>query len=115
MNVRDLLDGVRESWVSNPNIAPTRTITYTHSIDNTPLPIDCFVSGAEFNSDLADDKVVNTLSCSAVKLTIEPTIKDKITYNGKDYRVSRWDKMGNLYRVIAENGKRNKTTSRRFT
>ena len=112
MDVRDLIDKTRASFVDSSN-APTRAIVYTRSSDDLEIPLNAFVSGVEFNQDDKDDKKANRISCRTLILEQEPTKTDKITINAIVYYVRMWDKTGNAYTVEADN-KRNKVSARKF-
>jgi len=113
MSVRDLIDSTRASFVASTS-APTRAIIYKRNRDSLEIPLNSFVSGVEFNQEEKDDKKVNRISCRTLILEEEPTYLDTLTYDGKIYKVRKWDKTGSAYTVEAENAKRNKVSSRNF-
>lgn len=112
---REYRDRQRENWVSNPAIAPTRSIKYTPSGTLVEASLEALVSKGEFNADLPEDKKVNTAVFAGLKLLTEPTRTDKVEWDGKFYTVREWKLVGTLYTVYAENAKRNKVTSRKFS
>lgn len=114
MSLRDYRDGLRETWVAS-DTAPTRSIQYIPSSTQIALPLEALVSGVDFNKDLTDDKKVNSTTFSGLKLTSEPTRTDIIQFNGLSFTVREWKLVGTLYTVLAENAKRNKVTSRKFS
>ena len=114
MGMREYRDGLRETWLSNKELAPTRTIVYTRSSDDTSSTLESTVTGAEFNQDLADDKKVNRVTFGSLLLEEEPTRTDTILSDGKTFIVREWEKFGTLYKVSAESNKRNKVSSRTF-
>lgn len=114
MSLRDYRDGLREQWVAS-DTAPTRSIQYVPSGTQIAIPLEALVSGVDFNKDLPDDKKVNSTSFSGLKLEVEPTRTDIIQFSGLNFTVREWKIVGTLYTVLAENSKRNKVTSRKFS
>jgi len=114
MSLRDYRDGLREKWVTS-DTAPTRSIVYIPSVTQTAIPLEALVSGVDFNKDLSDDKKVNSTTFGGLKLLVEPTRTDIIQFGGLSFTVREWKLVGTLYTVLAENGKRNKVTSRKFS
>jgi hypothetical protein len=87
---------------------------YVHTPTGLSVPLNAFISGEEFNKDLADEKKGNTTTFSGLNLSQEPTKLDTIIYSGRTYAVREWQRLGLLYTVLAENDKRNRATSRKF-
>lgn len=114
MGMRAYRDGLREQWVAS-DVAPTRDIQYIPSSTQIAIPLTALVSGVEFNKDLTDDKKVNSTTFSGLKLLVEPTRTDIIQFGGLSFTVREWKLTGTLYSVMAENAKRNKVTSRKFS
>jgi len=108
MSIREYRDGLREGWVANANIAPTRTVVYTRASDDFSTTLDCFVGGGVFNKE-EKDKLEDYQSFKALNLTQTPTVNDTVLYDGETFKVKRWTKLGTLYnvygRISRHNGK----------
>lgn len=114
MALRAYRDGLRAAWMQNVETAPTRSIVYVRASDSSMIALEAFVTGEELNKDLPDDKKVNVTTFNGLILQEEPTKFDIIQFSGKEYTVREWKLLGTLYSVVAENGKRNRVSKRKF-
>jgi len=105
MNIVDIVDSIRQQFVSNPNISPSRSITYTRKSDLVATVLNCFVGGGDFRKEdkeyLSDKEYF-----SAVFLTQIPKQGDTITYGDEVWKVIEY-KGHNPYNIICEKNKRN--------
>lgn len=102
MNVRDLIDQTRNSFVADSSIAPVRTINYTRFSDDVVTSLNAFVGNGFFTKE-EQETLGRYQSFSALALSIPPTPKDTVSYDGELWRVVRSTKLGTLYTVYCEN------------
>jgi len=102
MDMRDLIDSTRLSFVSDSTIAPTRSVTYKRVAGGADLVLNAFVGGGLFNKE-ERDTIGKFCAFSGLSLPTNPAVMDAVTYEGIDWRVTRFTKMGGLFTVICEN------------
>lgn len=99
MGMREYRDGLREAWIADADVAPTRAITYTRSSDDVSLAIDAFVGGGQFNQE-EKDKLEDYQVFSGLKLEVKPEVNDTVTYDTEVYKIKRFVKLGTLWQVF---------------
>jgi len=108
MAFREYMDSLREAYVANADIAPTRTIVYTRTSDDIPTTLDCFVGGGQFNKE-EKDKLEDYQVFKGLNLTQTPAVNDTVLYDGETFKVKRYTKLGTLYivygRISRHNGR----------
>lgn len=106
MSIRDYRDSIRENWIANPDIAPTRTITYTRDSDDVSVVIDAFIGGGQFNQE-EKDKLEDYQSFTGLNLEQKPKVNDTVSYDGEVYKVKRYNKLGTLWTVFGRISRHN--------
>ena len=99
MNARELIDEKRATFV-NADTAPTRSIVYTRESDDQTLTLNSFVGGGNFNTD-EKDKLEDWTAFGGLSLEQDPQVNDKVTYDGRTFKVQRYTKFGDLWTVYA--------------
>jgi hypothetical protein len=106
--LRELIDEIRENYVSDPEVAPTREIIYTPKATGIPLDaLNSFVGAGTFNKEERDN-INNVQSFGGLLLVDKPKVGDTITYDGQTYKVTRHTKLGNQYIVYTEQSRQSR-------
>ena len=105
MNVRDIIDSIRNDFIDSED-APTRVITYTRSSDDVSVYLNTFIGSSQFKED-ENERIEDYITCNSLKLLSPPQVNDKITYDGQTYKVVRYSKIGQLYNVFGKIARHN--------
>lgn len=106
MNVRDLLDQTRNTFVADSSISPSRAVTYTRFSDDVVVTRNAFVGNGFFSKE-EQETLGRYQSFGGLSLTTPPAPKDTVSYDGISWRVLRYTKLGTLYTVYCENKRHN--------
>jgi hypothetical protein len=109
--IRDLIDDIRHTWISDASMSPSRSIAYVRSSDDVENVMNVLVGVGRFN-ERERESIENHNSFTGLDLEVEPKVNDIVRYQGKEWRVRRYLKVGSLYTVFTEisrhNGRPNK-------
>lgn len=107
MGMREYRDALREQWVADSQVSPTRPVSYVPKLSpSTPIPLNAFVGVGVFNKD-ERDAIGRFQSFGGLNLAVPPEVLDIVVESGIDWRVVRWVKLGTLYTVVCENKRHN--------
>jgi len=96
------MDSVRADFVADATISPSRSISYTRITDSVSATLNSFV-GVGLFSKAERETLGRYESFGGLNLTAVPVVGDKVTYDGNEWKVTRWTKLGSLYTVYGEN------------
>ena len=113
MSIRDLIDEEREAFVADPELAPSREITYILKSDpSNPLTLNAFVGAGLFSKE-EKEKIGSFQSFGSLKLANKPVVGDQVEYDEVTYKVVRYTKLGSLYTAFGEATQHNTRSSNR--
>jgi hypothetical protein len=99
--IRDFIDDIRLQYVSDSGISPSRVIKYNHIAESESEDLNAFIGAGTFNEQ-ERNAVSEHQSFGALALSITPVVNDTIEYDGTEFTVKRWTKMGDLYTIYAQ-------------
>jgi len=102
MDAKTLLDENRSFFQANRDIAPSRVISYIPEATRIVASYNAFIGQGLFNKVEKED-IGRFQSFGGVPLTVSPKVDDVIQYDGINWKVVRYTKMGNAYTVYCEN------------
>lgn len=106
MDAKALLDETRALFQSNSDIAPTRVVGYTPEATRVTTGYDSFVGLGLFNK-IEREEIGRFQSFGGLPLATTPKVDDVVSYDGINWKVVRYTKMGSLYTVFCENKSHN--------